>query len=107
MEKSEVLELLQFKARKMSDLEKWFIGNNEKRLAEFACVWRLINFKVQDIISATPKNDLDKALTLLQADLYSSMESARESQIMTISELYGSALNYLSKLRTQLLGYLP
>lgn len=107
MEKNEVLELLQDKAREIANLEKWFKGNGETRLAEYACVWRLINFKVQEIITATPQKELDKAFYSLYADLQASIENARNNQITALCELYGAAMDYLSKLRGLISDYLP
>lgn len=107
MEKNKVLELLQDKAREISDLEKWFNGNGKSRLAEYACVWRLINFKVQEIITATPQNKLENALSELHADIYTQMEYYRENRITALSELYGAAIDGFVKARNLLSDYLP
>jgi hypothetical protein len=107
MEKKEVLELLQDKARELAELEKWLNSNGEKRLAEYACVWRLVNFKIQDIIAATAQNKLDEAFCALHADLCAGMENARDNQITALHELYGAALDCFSKLRGLISFYLP
>lgn len=107
MEKEEVLELLQDKAREISSLESWFKTNGENRLAEYACVWRLINFKVQELIKETPPNELGNALAELHADLFSQMEYYREKKITVLSGLYGAAIDGIIKARNLISAYLP
>lgn len=107
MEQSEVLEKLQDNAREMADLEKWLQGNGEKRLAEYACVWRLVNFKVQEIIRSMPEEELDKAFYALHADLVSGMERARENQVTALQEYYGAAMDGFVKSRNLISAYLP
>ena len=107
MEKDEILELLQDKAREISSLESWFQTNGENRLAEYACVWRLMNFKVQGLIKEMPANELENALTGLHSDLFSQMEYYREKKITVLSGLYGAAIDGLIKARNVISAYLP
>lgn len=106
MEKDEVLDLLQNKAREIADLEKWFRHSGEKRLAEYACVWRLVNFKIQDIISSTPQSEVGNALMLFRIDLCTQMEYFRDNGITSFAELYGAALDGFLKTRDLIAHYL-
>ena len=98
MEKNEILEKLQDLARQNANLESWLQGNNQKRLAEYLSVTRLINFKVQEIVRTTSAQDLDTALYGLSADLLSGMDFALKNQLTSLHELYGVALDSLNKL---------
>ena len=106
MEKYEVLEKLQDAAREIANLEKWLQSNGENRLAEYACVWRLINFKVQKLIDTMPQTELENALTDLQLDLFSQAEYYREHKITALQELYGAAMDGFIKTRNLISAYL-
>lgn len=84
MEKETLLEVLQGKARELSALEVWLQSNNQKRLAEYVAVRRLINFKVQKLIESVPQDKLEKALYCLDADLFSSLEYSLERQVTAL-----------------------
>lgn len=99
MEKEKLLEVLQDKARELSALEVWLQGNNQKRLAEFVSVRRLVNFKVQKLVESVPQDNVKRALYCLDADLLSSLEYSLERQLTTLQDLYGVALDYLHNLR--------
>ncbi len=106
MEKNEVLELLQNKAREDANREKWFQCNGEKRLAEYICIWRLVNFKVQDIISNTPQGEVGNTLMLLRVDLCSQMEHFRDNGLTSLAELYGAAMDCLFRVQDLIAHYL-
>lgn len=98
MTKEQVLERLQNGASENGSLEKWLLGNGEKRLAEYTCVGRLINFKVQDIIRSNAREDVEAALLDLHATLIAGLELHRDHQVQTLSELYAVAIDNLKKL---------
>lgn len=107
MEKEQVLELLQEKARQLVDLEKWLQDNNEKRLAEFVIVQRLVNFKIQDIIDNKPKSEVKMSMYCLHGDLLAGVERARKYQSTTLIDLYSAALDYYHTTYGLLGAYLP
>ena len=107
MERNEVLEKLQDNARDISSLEEWFKSCGEQRLSEYACVWRLINFKVQDIVRSAALNEAKNLLNELRVYLCNRMEYYRDNRITALSELYGAAIDGLVKAESLLQDYLP
>ena len=66
MNKQKVLEDLQKFARDISEKESMLRENNEKRLAEFLTVWRLMNFRFQDLIEKTDEDKIKSELESIQ-----------------------------------------
>lgn len=106
MEKTEVLEKLQDSAREIASLESWFRGFGVNRLAEYATVWRLVNFKVQEIVKSTSKEKVKKELDVFHYDLTMKMEYYRDERITALSELYGAAIDGLGKAEAVITDYL-
>lgn len=106
MERNEVLEKLQNNAREISSLEEWFGSCGEKRLSEYACVWRLINFKVQEIVRSAALNEVENLLNELRVFLCNRMEYYRDNRITVLSELYGAAIDGLVNAECLLQDYL-
>lgn len=107
MERNEILEKLQDNAREISSLEEWFKSNGESRLAEYASVWRLINFKVQEIVRSSALNEVKELVNELRVYLCTRMEFYRDNRIIGLCELYGAAVDGLVKAENLLQGYLP
>lgn len=106
MEKAEVLELLREKARETASLEEWFRNYGESRLAEYASVMRLINFKVQRLVEVRTKGDLKTEISSLGLSLFSDMGTFRNHQMSRLAELYGVAYDSLLKLQSLIDDYL-
>lgn len=106
MTKEKVLELLQSQAREFSEKEELLKSNHQERLSEYVCIWRLVNFKVQDLISTTLSSDAKKVLSDFECDLCNQVEYFRYEKIDCLFELYCVALDGFYKVRKLLSDYL-
>lgn len=106
MNKAEAIEKLQDSAREIALLVKWFQKFGQNRLAEYATVWHLVNFKVQEIIGATSIEKVDSALYGFRYDLTMQMEYYRDNRIEHLADFYGSALDGFDKATEVISDYL-
>ncbi len=107
MNKQKVLEDLQKFARDISEKESMLRENNEKRLAEFLTVWRLMNFRFQNLIEKTDEDKIKSELESMEIDLISNMEFFFNHHVETLSDLYGAALDGFYKMKKLITAYLP
>lgn len=106
MDREKILEKLQDSARELSAHEDWFKSAGQSKLSEYACVQRLINFKVQKIVSENSKEELENSFEELYIFLFNQMEYYRDNRIDALAELYGTAIDGLRKAQNIVCDYL-
>lgn len=106
MDREKILEKLRDSARELSALEGWLQNAGQSKLAEYVCVQRLINFKVQSFVSEHSEDEIEGCFDELRIDLFTRMECYRDRRIDTLAELYGAAIDGVVKAQNIVYGYL-
>lgn len=106
MNKEQALEILQEKARCLSEREDILLKCGQVGLSELTGVQRMLNFKVQDIIREKPQSEIPDVLEALERNLFDGIENNRDRRIPRLAELYSVALDYFYEAKCAVYDYL-